>query len=106
MAANGFAFNRTKNRHPKPHRFCYSGHIAGAFMTVPPLEPGEKRARRPRRFVFAAIAVAVLLAILLGVGLVKSMTAHRALCPPSNLDCDFLPPSAPPATAPPATPPR
>jgi hypothetical protein len=79
--------------------------IAGVFMTVTPPIPDAERARRPRRFVTAAIAVAVLLAILLGVGLVKSMNARRMLCPPSNPNCGLLPPSPPPV-APPATPPR
>jgi hypothetical protein len=79
---------------------------AGAFMIVSPPEPGEEGAHRPRRFIMAAIVVAIALAILLGVGLMKSMNAGRALCPPSNPDCGPLPPAAPPATAPPATSPR
>jgi len=70
-------------------------------MTVSPHMPDEIRARRPRRFVIAAALISALLLILLGVGLMKSINAHRALCPPSNPDCDLLPPVAPPATPPP-----
>ena len=75
-------------------------------MTVAPHMPDDDRARRPRRIVYAAALIAAVLLILLGMGLVKSINAHRALCPPSNPDCDLLPPTAPPATPPPATPPR
>ena len=58
-------------------------------MTVPP--PDAERARRSRRFVTAAIVIAVLLVILLGVGLFKSMNARQALCPPSNPGCGSPP---------------
>jgi hypothetical protein len=67
-------------------------------MTVSPHMPDEVRARRPRRFIIAATLIAVLLLIFWGVGLMKSINAHRALCPPSNPDCGFLPPTAPAAT--------
>jgi hypothetical protein len=69
-------------------------------MTIPPPDPGEERVRRPRRFVTAAIIIAVLLAIVLGIGLFKSMNDSRMLCPPSNPDCGPLPPSPPPAPVP------
>lgn len=71
-------------------------------MTTPPNRPRDEASGRLywRRYVYASVAVAVLLVILLGVGLKVSLDARRALCPPSNPDCSPLPPTAPPATIP------
>jgi len=68
-------------------------------MTTTPPGPDEERAPYPsRRFVFAVAVITVLIAILLGAGLLVSLTAPSKLCPPGNPDCGFLPPSTPTTT--------
>jgi hypothetical protein len=71
-------------------------------MTTPPDRPRDETSGRLywRRFVYASVAIVILLLVLLGVGLKASLDARRQLCPPSNPNCSPLPPTAPPATVP------
>ena len=63
-------------------------------MTTAQHLPDEDHAHLPRRLVTIGAAIMVMVAILLGVGLTKSMQARRMLCPQANPDCGLPPPPA------------
>ena len=75
-------------------------------MTTPPeSRDGAETRRFEGRFLWASVAVAALLLVLLALGLSYSITSRNKVCPPGNPDCGRLPPVAPPAQLPGAPPP-